>query len=333
VGVIGLGSMGKRRLRCFQALGLKNLTGIDSRADRRQEAASKYGVATFSSLEEAVAAQNLEALCISVPPDLHRRFLEAAVSLRLPAFVEAGVLADGIPEVVTAALRAGVALVPSNTMVFHGAVRAVKSVLVSGRLGAISNITHHTGNHLPSWHPWEPLAEHYASRREIGGAREMVVFELRWLTHLLGMPQRSAAMRAQTVPFAGADIDDTYCVLLDWHPALGVLVSDVVARPAVRRLAIVAEQGQLVWDWAEGHVRVYEVEKERWEEIPYDVGAAQAGYNANIGERMYVEESAAFLDHIAGRGVFPHNFALDLAVLDVLYRAEAADVWPAGVGA
>jgi predicted dehydrogenase len=322
--------MGKRRIRCFQALGLEKLVGIDSRSDRREEAAQKYGVETYSSLEEATDAHGLHALCISVPPDLHRRFMEAAVVLRLPAFVEAGVVADGIREVAAEADRLDVALVPSNTMVFHGAVKAVKRVLSSGRLGSISNVNHHTGNHLPSWHPWEPLTDHYASRREVGGAREMVAFELRWLSHLLGVPQRSAAMRAQTVMFTGADIDDTYCLLLDWGQALGVLVSDVVARPAIRRLSIVAENGQLVWDWTWGNVRVYDVEKERWDELPYDVGAAHPGYDANIGERMYVEECAAFLDHIAGRSAFPNTFALDLQVLDVLYRAEESDL-PASV--
>ena len=132
-------------------------------------------------------------------------------------------------------------------------------------------------------------------------------------------------MRAQTVRFAGADIDDTYCLLLDWGQALGVLVSDVVARPAIRRLSIVAENGQLVWDWTASKVRLYLAEKETWEDIPYDAGAAHPGYDANIGELMYVEESSAFLDQLEGKAQFPNTFANDLKVLEVLYRAEAED--------
>lgn len=324
VGVVGLGSMGKRRIRCFKALGLQRLVGIDSRSDRRQEAA-EYGVEIFPSVEEAGSAARLDALCISVPPDLHRKFMEIAVDLGVPAFVEAGVVADGMPEVIAKAEHLGVALVPSNTMVFHGAVKVVKRVLSTGRLGSISNVNHHTGNHLPSWHPWEPLTDHYASRREVGGAREMVAFELRWLCHLLGLPKHSAAMRAQTVNFAGADIDDTYCLLLDWGPSLGVLVSDVVARPTIRRLSIVGEQGQLVWDWTLGNVRVYDPEKGSWDELSYDAGVAHPGYDANIGELMYVEETAAFLTQITGGDPFPNTFDLDLKVLDILYQAEAAD--------
>lgn len=325
--------MGKRRIRCFRALGVEGIIGIDSREDRRKEAGDAYGIETYASVEAAADAQKLTALCVSVPPDLHLHFMETAVRLRLPAFVEAGVVADGMPTLVEEAQRLKVDLVPSNTMVFHGAVRAIKSILASGRLGKVSNINHHTGNHLPSWHPWEPLTDHYASRRQVGGAREMVAFELRWLSDLFGIPERAVAMRAKTVQFAGADIDDTYCLLLDWGRSLGVLVSDVVARPAIRRLSIVAENGQLIWDWTNQNVRVFDTALDRWEEIPYDAGIAHPGYDANIGERMYVEETAAFLDQLEGAGSFPNTFSEDLRILDVLYRAEAADPPAAGVPA
>jgi len=55
--VIGLGSMGKRRVRNLQALGMENIIGFDPRADRRAEAAEKYGIPVFASLDAAHAAQ------------------------------------------------------------------------------------------------------------------------------------------------------------------------------------------------------------------------------------------------------------------------------------
>ena len=36
--VIGLGSMGKRRIRCLQALEVKNIVGFDTRDDRCRSA-------------------------------------------------------------------------------------------------------------------------------------------------------------------------------------------------------------------------------------------------------------------------------------------------------
>src|SRR3546814_6666101 len=50
--VIGLGSMGKRRVRNLRALGEQCVAGFDPRVDRREEAESKYGIATFPSFNE-----------------------------------------------------------------------------------------------------------------------------------------------------------------------------------------------------------------------------------------------------------------------------------------
>ena len=45
--IIGLGSMGKRRLRNLQALGENKLIGFDLREDRRKEAADNYNIKTI----------------------------------------------------------------------------------------------------------------------------------------------------------------------------------------------------------------------------------------------------------------------------------------------
>ena len=41
--IIGLGSMGKRRIRNLQYLGYSKIFGFDLNEDRRQEAVNKYG--------------------------------------------------------------------------------------------------------------------------------------------------------------------------------------------------------------------------------------------------------------------------------------------------
>jgi predicted dehydrogenase len=322
VAVVGLGSMGKRRLRCLTALGETRLVGVDPRPDRRDEVAEGLGIPTYDGLEAALEAGKVGVLCISVPPHLHLRYLREAVERRLPAFVEAGVVAGGLKEVAAAAREAGVQLVPSNTMLFHPAVRLIASLLEEGRLGRISSLTHHCGNHLSAWHPWEPLGDLYASRRETGGAREMTVFELRWIMRLMGVPRRVAGMHAQTIVLPGADIDDTYSLLLDWAPALGSLVVDVVARPSTRVLRITGDDGQILWDWSSHAVMLYDCATDRWEELPYQSGTAHPGYDPRIGEQMYIDETAAFLAAIDGAQPFPHDFVRDLEVLDVLAQAE-----------
>src|SRR4051812_7542837 len=76
--VVGLGSMGKRRIRCLKALGHSAIFGFDRRADRREEVASAYGISTFDDFEKAMDASRPHALIISVPPDVHHVYMKIA---------------------------------------------------------------------------------------------------------------------------------------------------------------------------------------------------------------------------------------------------------------
>jgi len=45
--IIGLGSMGKRRIRCLHKLGYENVVGIDPRDDRRKESIDFYDITAY----------------------------------------------------------------------------------------------------------------------------------------------------------------------------------------------------------------------------------------------------------------------------------------------
>jgi hypothetical protein len=55
------------------------------------------------------------------------------------------------------------------------------------------------------------------------------------------------------------------------------------------------------------------------------MGKAAPGYNANIGESMYVEEICNFIDAIAGKRPFPNTMDNDHRVLKLLYAIEESD--------
>ena len=52
--VIGLGSMGKRRVRNLNTLGYNEVAGFDVREDRCLEAAEKYNIKTFPEIDLAL---------------------------------------------------------------------------------------------------------------------------------------------------------------------------------------------------------------------------------------------------------------------------------------
>src|SRR5205085_1368690 len=153
------------------------------------------------------------------------------------------------------------------------------------------------------WHTYEKVSEYYVSNRETGGAREIVPFELTWLTMLLGFPERVAGFYKKTIHIEGAEnIEDTYNLIFDYKSFILNLCVDIVSRNAIRRLLINGDKGQLYWDWNENSIKIYHSVQKEWEEIPYETGEAHSGYNKNITETMYNDEINAFLNALTNNG-------------------------------
>jgi predicted dehydrogenase len=332
--VVGLGSMGKRRIRCLKALGEGEVAGFDLREDRRCEASEKYGIACFSDYAEALKRFAPEALVISVPPDKHHIYIKSAIEHKLHFFVEASVVDIGMREAIERIRDCGIVAAPSATLYFHPAIMLIDSIVKSGELGKLSNILLHSGQFLPDWHTYESVSDYYVSNRPTGGGREIVPFEISWFTRVFGWPRMVAANYRKTIDIPGAEyIDDTYNILLDYSNYLAVVTVDVVSRYATRRLVVNGSAKQLYWSWDENRVRVYDPAKGAWEDRSYEMKNAEAGYNANIGENMYIEEVRNFLDAIRGNKPFFNTMEEDLRVLELLYKAERSDMSSAFVEA
>lgn len=325
--VIGLGSMGKRRIRCLQALGFTTMIGgFDPRQDRRVEVTAQYGVATYDDFSTALAETSPDALIISVPPDLHHPYMVAALDNGLPFFVEASVLDDGMAELIAALKGTSLVAAPSATLLYHPAIAIIEQQVRSGALGKISNVMHHSGQFLPDWHTYEAVSDYYVSNLATGGGREIVPFELSWFTRVFGFPERVCGNFRKTITIPGAEqIDDTYNALFDYGNFLASFTVDVVSRHATRRLLINGDRRQLIWDWDENSVRLFDPEKGVWEKMEYNMGSAATGYNANIGERMYIDEVSNFIEAIEGKRPFRNSMENDHRVLKLLYAIEDAD--------
>lgn len=323
--VIGLGSMGKRRIRCLQALGVEDIVGVDRRADRRDEAHQKYGVAVRSELG-MVWGGGVDIAIVSLPPKQHVAAMLECIHHGVPFFVEASVVDEGLAEVIDAVRAKGLVAAPSTTLHFHPAIAEISKIVRSGRLGKLSNVMLHSGQYLPDWHTYEKVSEYYVSDPTTGGGREIVPFEMTWFTALFGWPRRVVGNHRKTIEIAGAErIDDTYNCLLDYGDFLATVTVDVVSRSATRRLTINGSKAQLAWSWDEPTIRVFDGDTGEWTGLPYEMEQAEPGYNKNIGENMYIDEIRAFLDAVAGRAAFPNTLEEDHRVLKLLYALERSD--------
>lgn len=325
--VFGLGSMGKRRIRCLKKLGDHSITGYDPSEDRSKEAKEKYGLDIFNGdLKEGM--KDFEAAIISVPPDVHHPYMELCLENDIPYFVEASVVNEnsGIEKLILKGKKKNVLQAPSATLMFHPAIQKINEIVHSGKYGKLSNVMLYSGQYLPDWHSYEAVSDFYVSNPATGGGREIVPFEMTWFTKVFGMPKRVAGNFRKTINIKGAeDIDDTYNLLLDYNDYLATVTVDVVSRYASRRMIINTDTHQIRWDWDENCVNIYDGEKGKWEKVEYTLEAAEEGYNTNISEQMYVDEVNNFLSAIDGSVEYINSLEYDLKVLNLLYDSETSD--------
>ena len=321
---VGLGSMGKRRLRCLKRLGYSDIVGFDMREDRRKEAEIKYGIKTISTLKE-IDFGKIDTMIISTPPDKHDEYIEFAIKIKKPAFVEASVVIGKLEELERKAKKEKVIIIPSCTLKYHPAIKEIIDIVKSGYYGKVTNFTYHCGQYLPDWHPYENIKSFYVSKRETSAAREMVPFELTWLVELVGFPKRISGFKGKAIDL-GVDIDDTYVIAMEFEKkAYGVLNVDVVSRFATRNLILNLEHAQILWRWDENVVKVYDARNNRWIHYFYSQGQAEEGYNKNIAEDMYVNELNAFIQTITGKTKFPNSLKEDIEILKCLEKVEESN--------
>jgi predicted dehydrogenase len=237
--------------------------------------------------------------------------------------MEASVVDEGMDDLIALCRDKNIVTAPSCTMRFQPSIRKMKQLLDEGVIGKVLACTHHLGQYLPDWHPWENYRAFYASKKATGAGREMVAFELVGLTWLLGDVESVACMKGKLTSLE-TDIDDVYQLLLKFQRGcLGSVLIEVVSRVPYRTCRLISEEGILHWDWSSKAVRVYRAQTGTWKAHEEAPGTVEKDYvNA---EEPYVEEMAHFLDAIRGNTTYMYTLEEDRRILEILYKAEESD--------
>lgn len=323
--VIGLGSMGKRRIRNLQALGETVIAGLDVREDRRAEVVTKHGIPVYSDFAVALETFRPDALVISTPPEHHMTYAWAGFERGLSCFIEASVVdAERILELHKRTEGTQVLMAPSCTMRYYPGPKKVKELIQSGIIGRPLNVNYQTGQYLPDWHPWESIEEFYVSNRETGGCREIVPFELAWLNDVFGKSEPLTCVKAKLTDM-NADIDDIYHFLLRYPDAMLANVTvEVISRPrATRELRVLGTEGEIVFSADENCVRYATTSSPEWTRFNLGSGTVETGYINP--EEPYIAELRDFIKAASQRdkSLYPNTLLDDYHVLQTLYRLEA----------
>lgn len=325
--VIGLGSMGKRRVRNLIALGHKdNVAGFDLRDDRREEA-KKYGIDIYDNFEKVMNDFKPDAFLISTPPNLHMHYAYIAEKNDIHCFIEASVVdAEKILELANTIKEKKILMAPSCTMRYYPMPIKIKKLINDGVIGKVLNYNYQTGQYLPDWHPWEKIENFYVSNPDTGGCREIVPFELTWLNDMFGDSEPLACVRKKLTDME-AEIDDIYhCILKYPNNVIGNLTVEVVSRPkATREIRILGSVGEIVYSADNNELRYINTTMDEWKRINFDSGTIENGYINP--EEPYINEVKAYIDAIMDiqnnkLSSYPNTLEDDYKILQTLYALE-----------
>ena len=319
--VVGLGSMGKRRIRNLQHLGIENIIGCDIRKDRLNEAITKYNIKAFTKFEKALL-ENPEIVIISLPPKLHIDYLKKCINLKKPFFVELNILSNGLPSIIKQIKENKIIGIPSSTMRYFEGPKIIKKLVNLKKIGMPLAWIYHSGQYLHDWHPWESIKNLFISEAETSGCKELAAIEIGWLTDTFGSI-KSVYNQASKVSKLKTKIDDINHITIEHESGVtGTLVVDVISRIPVRNFRLLCTNGILEWDNVSKIVRYSNIKNKKWitHKLSYKIVE-----NAYINpEEPYIEEMKDFIDCIKYRKKPKYTFEQDYKNLKVLDAIETS---------
>ena len=314
--VVGLGSMGKRRVRDLVKLKAGRILGVDQREDRRDEVNLRFGVETLSDFNQALSQEPC-AVLVSVPPHLHYRFCRAAIDAGAAYFVECltSLTLEEIDDLIEQDQRCPGRAFPSCTALMNPYCQFAAARVK--RLGAVYAVHGSMTTWLPDQHPWEPaMGIHYEFHRDQGGGLAEPAFALGWFSHLLGqLPSRVIAHTAHVsdlpegfndlldmiVEFDGGAVLNFHYALCEKHDwSVGIFTRFSCA-------------GGVVF-WKQQECRYYDYAQKKWYEC-----TAETSWTY---EDIYLAEMKHFLAAMNGEEHFRCNLQTERRVLATLLAAE-----------
>ncbi len=314
--VIGLGSMGKRRIRLIKQFNPDiEIIGVDSREDRRDETQALYRIKTAQTIGECSAGAVAAFVCTS--PLSHHLIITECLDRGMNVFTELNLVADDYDKNMKLASEKGLKLFLSSTILYREEVEYINN-RVSRCRGNV-NYTYHVGQYLPDWHPWESYKDFFVGDKRTNGCREFLAIELPWIQKVFGEISRVEVRKSKNSKL-NIEYSDNYVLLIEHKTgAKGTLAVDIVSRKAVRNLEIFGEELYLTWDGSGDGLYDYDIEAKEDRKVGlYDEVDHQEGYNKSIVENAYFKEVETFFSYIEEKTRPEYGFAEDKKTIEWL---------------
>ncbi len=209
VGVVGVGGMGMVHARKYALMPDVELYAFDRNPDRLDVYCAQFGAKATKSLEELVSM--VDAVDVCTPTDAHKDVAMGAIRGGKPVLVEKPMArtVEECAELIEAAAKAGVALMPGQVVRFFREFEAAHSAVKAGRVGTPAAVRTRRGGKAPKGSDmW--FQDH---ARSGGLLLDLAVHDFDWMIWTFG-DVRSVFSRSVRLghPVEGAEFEGDYAL-------------------------------------------------------------------------------------------------------------------------
>lgn len=312
IAVIGLGSMGKRRIRLLRELHPEyEICGVDAREDRRREAEDAFRITCYAAISDVPARNECAFVCTS--PLSHAAIIRECLCRKWNVFTELNLVDDGYAENIALAGQNERTLFLSSTFLYREETKYIRGRIDDGKKW---NYVYHIGQYLPDWHPWESYRNFFVGDQRTNGCREILAIELPWLVKAFGDIER---IHVETDRMTALEISyNDNCMIQITHQNgnKGCLIVDVVSPCAVRKLEAYAEGRYISWNGTPDSLMEFNPDTGAVDRVTLmEAAEHKEGYGAFIVENAYRNEIREFLDVVSGKKAPIYDFNDDRVTL------------------
>ena len=243
IGVIGLGSIGRRHVNNLQQLGYNNIFVYDPLIND-----SGSGIRVVKS-PDSFLEKDFELVLLCAPTHLHFKYLMPLLENNQNLLVEKPLVSNILET--NAILKliqrySGIGIVGYN-MRFHPCVLEAISLLSDGWIGKPYSARFFVGQYLPDWRPNLDYSESYSAKKNMGGGVALdLIHEVDLAVHLLGIPDKKIMFLSGKISSLKIETEDVVEILYQTQDSTFVSIHlDYVFRGYKRYFEIIGEKGTL----------------------------------------------------------------------------------------
>ena len=320
--VIGLGSMGRRRIRLLKSICKEILiTGVDINQERRDIVSKEFGIRTFSTINNAINNDAFEVAFIATSPLAHNSIIRECLQSNMHVFTEINLNDDGYDDNIMLARKNKRILFLSSTFMYRKEIEYIRNRIHDANEKI--SYTYHVGQYLPDWHPWENYKNFFVGKKESNGCRELMAIEFPWIVDTFGEIMETSVF---CIKASSLDIDcpDTFHIMIKHKNGnIGSLQVDVVSRKAVRELEVIGEHIYIKWNGTPETLTEYDVKSCETKNINLYDSISRINYYDNfIIEDAYMSEIQNFFSVINGIEKPKHSFTDNKRIIKLINAIE-----------